>query len=241
MNSKSDYKYAGAALIPSIAGELILELFDGQTVRRKVIVDTVVQWHTERGGLPPTMPDTMCIKASLRTLKKKGLAQTAHYGHWAIGKTSNDLDESREKLHEDGDDKPVENPGTDPGNTDPVASVESSSVMTLRSGAGAVYVYYFPRDKKVAESEQKSVWQCKVGMTESDVGTRVRAQRTTATYEDPQIGLEIQTDNPRCLERAIHAILELKGKKMDTSGKSDEWFFTSPNEVMMIYTIINGI
>ena len=113
--------------------------------------------------------------------------------------------------------------------------------MTLGSGSGAVYVYYFPRDKKLAESEEKSVWECKVGMTESDVDTRIKAQRTTASYEKPEIGLEIRTDNPRCLERAIHAILELKGRKIDTSGGGNEWFFTSPNEVMMIYILINGI
>ena len=53
MNNRSGYKYAGAPLIPSIAAELILELFDGQNVKRKVIVDTVVQTHRERGGLPP--------------------------------------------------------------------------------------------------------------------------------------------------------------------------------------------
>ena len=64
-------------------------------------------------------------------------------------------------------------------------------------------------------------------MTESDVETRIRAQRTTAIYEEPEIGLELRTNNPRCLERAIHAILELKGKKIDTSGKANEWFLTS--------------
>lgn len=115
---------------------------------------------------------------------------------------------------------------------------DSAVPLTLGSGTGAVYVYYYPRDKKLAESERKSVWECKVGMTESDVGNRVKAQRTTAIYEDPEIGLEIRTDNPRCLERAIHAILELKDRKI--SGRN-EWFFTSPNEVMVIQTLINGI
>ena len=118
---------------------------------------------------------------------------------------------------------------------------DSAVHLTLGSGTGAVYVYYYPRDKRLAESERKSVWECKVGMTESDVETRVKAQRTTAIYEEPEIGLEIRSDNPRCLERAIHAILELKGKKMDTSNKANEWFLTSPNEVMVIHTLINGI
>ena len=117
----------------------------------------------------------------------------------------------------------------------------SADPLTLGSGNGAVYVYYYPRDKELAESKHQSVWECKVGMTESDVETRVKAQRTTAIYEEPEIGLEIRTDNPRCLERAIHAILELKGKKIDTGSKANEWFLTSPNEVMVIQTLINGI
>ena len=77
-------------------------------------------------------------------------------------------------------------------------------------------------------------------MTESDVDTRVRAQRTKKTYEEAEIGLEIRTDNPRCLEKAIHAILELKGKKIDMRGKGNEWFLTSPNDVM-IHILINDI
>lgn len=241
MNNRSGYKYAGAPLIPSIAEELILELFDGQTVQRKTIIDTVVQSHCERGGLPPGSVDWQCIKASLRNLKKRGFAQNVHYGHWRIGKTSNDSDESLQKLQERVNDKPVESPVANPDKTDPITSVESSGVMTLGSGSGAVYVYYYPRDKKFAVSAGKSVWECKVGMTESHVDTRIKAQRTTAIYEDPEIGLEIRTDNPRCLEKAIHAILELKGRKLDTSGGGNEWFFTSPNEVMIIQILINGI
>lgn len=125
--------------------------------------------------------------------------------------------------------------------TQPITPKDYPVTLTLGSGAGAVYVYYYPRDKELAASKHQSVWECKVGMTESDVETRVKAQRTTAIYEEPEIGLEIRTDNPRCLERAIHAILELKGKKIDTGSKANEWFLTSPNEVMVIQTLINGI
>ena len=148
--------------------------------------------------------------------------------------------ESPQKTPERVNNKTDESPVTNPDDTGSIASVESSSVMTLGSGSGAVYVYYYPRDKKFAESEGKFVWECKVGMTESDIDTRIKAQRTTAIYEKPEIGLEIRTDNPRCFEKAIHAILELKGRKMDTDG-GNEWFLTSPNEVMVIQTLINGI
>ena len=216
-------------------------MLDGQTVKRKVIVDTVVQLHCERGGLLPISEDWMCIKASLRSLKKKGLVQSVHYAHWQIGKMPESLGESSSKLPGHVNTNPVETPIANPNDTDPIAPGELSGVVMLGSGSGAVYVYYYPRDKKLAESERRSVWECKVGMTESDVGNRVRSQRTTAIYEEPEIGLEIRTDNPRCLEKAIHAILELKGRKIDTSGKGNEWFLTSPNEVMVLQTLINGI
>ena len=122
--------------------------------------------------------------------------------------------------------------------TQPITPRDYPVPLTLGSGAGAVYVYYYPRDKKLAESQHQTVWECKVCKTVSDVENRVKAQRTTAIHEDPEIGLEIRTDNPGCLEKAIHAILELKGRKIN--GRN-EWFFTSPNEVMMIQILINGI
>ena len=124
---------------------------------------------------------------------------------------------------------------------EPITPKDFPVPLTLGSGAGAVYVYYYPRDKELAESKKESLWQCKVGMTESDVDTRVKAQMTSAIYEEPEIGLVLRTDTPRCLEKAIHAILELKGRKINTSGRGNEWFFTSPNEVMMIQILINGI
>ena len=81
----------------------------------------------------------------------------------------------------------------------------------------------------------------KISMTESDMGSRVKGQMTAAIYEKSKIGLEIRTDNPRCLEKAIHAILELKGRKIDTDSGGNEWFYTSPNEVRIIQILINGI
>ena len=60
-------------------------------------------------------------------------------------------------------------------------------------------------------------------------------------HQSPEIGLEIKTNNPRALEKAIHGILELKGQKVETSGKGSEWFLTSPTEVAGIYTILNSI
>ena len=65
------------------------------------------------------------------------------------------LGESSAKLPGCANTNPVETPVANPEDIDPVASGESSGVMTLGSGSGAVYVYYYPRDKKLAEFDAK--------------------------------------------------------------------------------------
>ena len=71
MNS-GNYKYAGATLMPSMAEELILELFNGRVVERKEIVDTVVQTHVYQGGKNPNSEkDRHWLNRALLSLKKK--------------------------------------------------------------------------------------------------------------------------------------------------------------------------
>ena len=78
-------------------------------------------------------------------------------------------------------------------------------------------------------------------MTKRSIPKRVREQKEKFDHQNPKIGLEIKTNNPRALEKAIHAILELKGQQVETSGRGNEWFLTSPTEVAGIYTILNSI
>ena len=113
--------------------------------------------------------------------------------------------------------------------------------LTLGSGTGSVYLYYYPRDKESANSKRESVWECNIGMTKRSISKRVGEQKEKFDHQNPEIGLEIKTNNPRALEKAIHAILELKGQQVETSGKGSEWFLTSPTEVVGIYTILNSI
>lgn len=227
----NNYKYAGATLTPGISKELILELFSGQVVERKQIADSIVQKHLDRGGLHPKSEALQCIKAALRNMKKLGLAENAYYGHWRIAHTP---EYSKTEVNESTQITQV--PHAEPDQSQP--TIEA---MTIGTGNGAVYLYYYPRDKKLGQSNSKQIWECKVGMTESSVNSRVKSQSTTNIYESPEIGLIIQTNTPRELEKVIHGILEMKGRRVETSGNGKEWFMTSPTEVAGIYTILNSI
>ena len=37
--------------------------------------------------------------------------------------------------------------------------------LTLGSGTGSVYLYYYPRDKESANSKRESAWECNIGRT----------------------------------------------------------------------------
>ena len=214
----SEYPHAGKHLNKPIIRDIILSVYPGEgyfTVNE--FREMIVKHHEENGGKSWKAVEK---DAPIRRVLQEYVEQHG----WEC------KNEKRPFSY-----------GLPKKSTEPITPKDYPVPLTLGSGAGAVYVYYYPRDKELAESKHQSVWECKVGMTESDVETRVKAQRTTAIYEEPEIGLEIRTDNPRCLEKAIHAILELKDRKIDTGSKANEWFLTSPNEVMVIHTLINGI
>ena len=73
------YRYKGAHLKPKIAKAIILEQFAGKTMSRREIDAGVIQHHQSNGGLPSTAK-TNPIKAALRYLKGKGLAENVSRG-----------------------------------------------------------------------------------------------------------------------------------------------------------------
>ena len=77
----------------------------------------------------------------------------------------------------------------------------------------------------------------KVGSTEADTLLRIAAQIGTSTPDIPVLHLEIKTNDCRALERAIHAVLETRGKK--TNGGGAEWFKVNREEIRSIYEFIS--
>lgn len=99
-----------------------------------------------------------------------------------------------------------------------------------------VYVYWFHSQRAAAEAAGVTVWSCKIGHTSRDVLARVKEQCTSA-YETPEIGLIIATTRSADIEHAIHIVLRLRGRTLDTAP-GREWFRTSPEEVADIYRLL---
>ena len=75
--------HEGRVLTPSVAQELIQELFAGQTVQRQEIVRKVNGAHSERGGLPPRAKVHPAERA-LSKMKQLELAENPGHGLWFI-------------------------------------------------------------------------------------------------------------------------------------------------------------
>ena len=79
----NQYQYVGKPLTPSIARELIGELFAGKTAERQEIIKTVDEVHRERGGEPAKF-DYDPVGPVLSSMKKSGLAENPEHSLWHI-------------------------------------------------------------------------------------------------------------------------------------------------------------
>ena len=74
----------GQILTPSVAQELIIELFAGATVQKQEIVRAVDAAHTERGGQLPTVGANRPVTHALSRMKQLGLTENPERGFWSI-------------------------------------------------------------------------------------------------------------------------------------------------------------
>lgn len=101
--------------------------------------------------------------------------------------------------------------------------VDTSDLIRVGDGAAVVYAYGYPCAPD----------RLKIGLTTGDTVQRVVAQISTGTPDRPSLLLEIRTHDCNALERAIHAVLDYRGKRVSGAGK--EWFRTTREEVLGIY------
>lgn len=106
--------------------------------------------------------------------------------------------------------------------------VDISNVIRHGHGSGALYAYGY----------QCAPDRLKIGYTDGDTTQRIAAQIYTSTPDKPVLLLEIKGPSCRALEKAIHGILETRGKKV--VGGGDEWFKTTPEEVFELYKFITN-
>ena len=106
--------------------------------------------------------------------------------------------------------------------------VDTTDVIRDGEGSGTLYAYGY----------RCAPGRLKIGLTEGDTVQRIAAQISTSTPDKPVLLLEIKTNTCRALERAIHAVLETRGRKI--SGGGAEWFKTTREEVLDVYRYISG-
>jgi hypothetical protein len=99
-------------------------------------------------------------------------------------------------------------------------TVDSASALEIGEGSEFVYAYGY----RCAPD------RLKIGRCSGDVVARIAAQIGTGTPDKPVLLLLIRTHDCRALERTLHGILQVHGKKI--SGAGAEWFITTPDEVV---------
>lgn len=77
-------------LVPSIAEQLIIELFAGQTKELNEIKTKVTETHTSRGGLQPTT-QIHPVERALNNLKREGKAEKPQLVYWKIQATEEQI------------------------------------------------------------------------------------------------------------------------------------------------------
>lgn len=104
-------------------------------------------------------------------------------------------------------------------------AVDTSDVVRRGEGLKTVYAYGY----RCAPD------RLKIGLTEDDTVERIAAQIGTSTPDKPVLLLEIKTHECGALERAIHAILDYRGRRIQGAGR--EWFRADRDEVVSILQI----
>lgn len=221
------YMYDGFPLTPAVASSLIGQLFNGKDVKRSEIINKLMNHHIQSGGVKGNANITANVKIALQTLEKKGLAlKLPIKGFWKI--LPNDIHQL-----------PIDD-----------EEIQDRTLVSMREqqkpiavypivgdGTESVYLYWFPSHKELATLKTEAVWKCKIGRSLGNVEERVNDQCGTSNAEAPIIGLVIKTPNCAELEEVLHKILKFKGKHVqDAVGK--EWFLTSPNEVLLLYSVL---
>ena len=115
---------------------------------------------------------------------------------------------------------------------DVVEDVDEDIAISESAAAPSVYWYTFP-----AYRSASGPYPIKVGRGNNPMA-RI-GQQVTAMPEPPDILGTFEHADPSNLERALHAILTLRGKrKKDAPGA--EWFVTTPEEVAGLINVILG-
>lgn len=107
-------------------------------------------------------------------------------------------------------------------------TVDTGATVEIGTGDETVYAYGY----RCAPD------RVKIGSCAGDVVARVAAQIGTGTPDKPVLWLVIRTHDCRALERVLHGIFRLEGRRV--TGAGAEWFTVSPDEVKAAYQRVIG-
>lgn len=211
------YKYKNIKLTPSVMGNILINIFDGEQFERQDAIDEIVNFHIENGGVSHLDSYVASFKSMTKKSPFKDYITNVGYGTYRI------------KYKHTDDEIKISSKKKDVFKV--VADEE------FGEGNEAVYVYYYDAYKELANLKGKQSWECKIGRTKRNAIDRVFSQSGTAYPERPHIAIIIKCKSGHDLEAALHNILKLRDKWIsDACGT--EWFITSPDEIKEIYNNI---
>ena len=106
-------------------------------------------------------------------------------------------------------------------------TVDTSDVLELGQGEEFVYAYGYACAPD----------RLKIGRCIGDPVSRVAAQISTGTPDKPSLRLVIRTHDCPALERTLHGLLRLRGRKVEGAGA--EWFTVTRDDLVEAYGQLN--
>lgn len=208
------YHFKGLPLTPSAMREILKLIYAaGERFNRAEAIRRVIDFHASNGGGNSPANASSQMKKALQMMAGAGeVEKLPAYGYWqrlAVSEAESTLPDA------------VETTLTTTDDLDEAFSIVHES----GSGAGVVYVYYFP-----AYRLDNDPFPIKVGMSTTAYQARIASQLGTSNPERPVIYRAHHTDSPVVLERYLHSALTLEGAWMD-EAPGTEWYVTRPERI----------
>lgn len=222
----------GAEPSPTHLGSFIVGYLDrhGPARRSDLMRATEAEWRRVANGPMKTALVPRMKKALKMLTEQRTVIPTGAYGIWALSESTHS-----ERLTALNDAEPVELDPTDDDDDSPETSIAD---RVIGNGAQQVYCFYLAAYRDLATARGESEWPIKIGMTAGQLSSRMDTHRT-ALPEEPLLTLVIETDYAATLEKVLHGVLTLRGKRTNGTGGT-EWFTTTPQEIEAIYHAVIG-
>jgi hypothetical protein len=218
-----------------LASFVVAYLETHASARRSDLINAAeIEWLRENGSpmktaLVPRMKKALAILTAQGSIRQSGA-----YGIWVLSEAAPPASSTSVRpptdLHR-GDDHTDSESLAQESDDEPGEDDRADRVVGI--GHQQVYCFYLDAYRDLALSRGESTWPIKIGMSAGQLSARLEAHRT-ALPEAPHLALLIETDNAATLEKVIHGVLTLRGKRSEGTGGA-EWFTTTPDEIEEIY------